>query len=217
MYFKSRSEAGEKLAARLQQYRYENAVVVALNHGGIAVGAPIAQTLHCALGLFLTEGIDLPGENMNVGMVGQGGGFVYNKGLSEGEQDDYYSEFHGYIDDQKREKTATINRLLADGGALDVKLLQEHVVILVSDGLRSGDVLESAADFLKPVKAKRLIIAAPIASVSAVDRMHMLADELHCLSVTDNYLDTDHYYDLNDVPNHEQAVEIINKNVLNWR
>ena len=217
MYFHSRTEAGERLAERLLQYRYENTVVVALNHGAVVVGAPIAQRLHCMLGLFLTEGIDIPGENLTVGSVSQGGGFVYSEDLSAGERDDYYGEFHSYIDDQKREKTAQINRLLADGGALDVKLLQEHVVILVSDGLKDGQVLDAAADFLKPVKTKRLVIAAPVAAVDAVDRMHIMADELHVLSATDNYLDTAHYYDVDDVPTQDQATAIINNIVLNWR
>src|SRR5688572_23182718 len=143
MYFHSRTEAGDRLAERLLQYRYENTVVVALGHGGVVVGAPIAQRLHCVLSLFLTENIDLPGENLTVGTVNQGGGFAYNPSISEGERDDYYSEFHGFIDDQKREKTSSLNRLLADGGALDVRLLQEHVVILVSDGLKDGQVLDA--------------------------------------------------------------------------
>ncbi len=217
MYFHTRTEAGERLADRLMQYRYENAVVVALNLGAVVVAAPIAQRLHCTLGLFLTQDIEIPGENLNVGTVTQGGGFTYNAGLSEGEQSDYYGEFHSYIDDQKREKTEEINRLLADGGALDVSLLQEHVVILVSDGLKSGSILTAAASFLKPVKTKRLVIAAPVASVNAVDQMHILADELHCLSVADNYLDTPHYYDVDDVPTKEQAIKTINSIVLNWR
>lgn len=205
------------LAERLIQYRYENTIVVALSHGAVVVGAPIAARLHSALGLFLTEGIDIPGESVNVGTVSQGGGFSYNQNLSEGEVDDYYSEFHSYIDDQKREKTARINRLLADGGALNIEVLREHVVILVSDGLQSGDILDAAADFLKPVKTKRLVIAAPVASVGAVDRMHILADELHVLSVTDNYIETAHYYDIDDVPTHEQAIQTINNIVLNWK
>ncbi|HVI69680.1 MAG TPA: hypothetical protein VM581_04445, partial [Magnetospirillaceae bacterium] len=66
------------MADRLMQYRYENAVVVALNLGGVVVATPIAQRLHCSLGLFLTEDIDIPGENLNVGTVTQGGGFTYN-------------------------------------------------------------------------------------------------------------------------------------------
>ncbi|MGH7196198.1 MAG: phosphoribosyltransferase [Candidatus Saccharimonadales bacterium] len=217
MYFHSRTEAGEKLADQLVQYRYENSVVVALNEGSLAVGEPIATRLHCALSLFLTEEVQIPGEQTALGTVNQGGGFIYNRSLSPGEIDDYYSEFHTYIEDQKREKFEKINRLLGDGGILDISLLREHVVILVADGLKTGAVLDATAEFLKPIKIKRLVIATPVASVQAVDRMHILADELHCLSVTENYLATDHYYDANDVPTREEAVQKINNIVLNWQ
>lgn len=217
MYFHSRSEAGELLADRLMPYRYENCAVVALSHGGVRVAAPIAARLHALLGLFLTEQVHIPGEHTSMGTVNQGGGFVYNRALSAGEIDDYYGEFHTYIEDQKRERFAHINRLMSEGGSMDVNLLREHVVILVSDGLKTGTSLDAAAELLKPIKIQRLIIATPVASVQAVDRMHILADELHCLSVTDNYLATSHYYDEHDIPTHEEAVKIMKGNILNWR
>lgn len=217
MYFHSRAEAGEKLAKELMTYRYENCAVVALSYDSLLVAEPVAASLHALLGLFLTEEVDIPGENLTVGTVDQAGGFLYNQGLSEGERDDYYGEFHGYIDEQKREKSEKINRLLADGGAITPDMLREHVVVMIADGLKDAGRLDSAVEFMKPIKIKRLIIATPIASVSAVDRMHILADELHCLGVTDNYLDTDHYYDENTKLTHDQAIEKVRNIVLNWR
>ena len=109
-----------------------------------------------------------------------------------------------------------INQLLGAGGIVDETMLREHNVILVSDGLSSGASLDAAADFLKPLNIGQLVIAAPIASVEAVDRAHIVGDELHFLSVTDNYLDTDHYYDVNDVPSHEATIAALNEIVLNW-
>lgn len=217
MYFHSRTEAGEKLAEELMIYRYENCAVASLSYDSLLVAEVIAARLHSVLGLFLTEKVELPGENLTVGTVNQGGGFLYNRDLSEGERDDYYGEFHGYIDEQKREKSDHINHLLADGGAITADMLKEHVVILVADGLKDPSALDAAVEFMKPIKVKRLIVATPIASVAAVDRMHILADELHCLSVTDNYLDTDHYYDENARVTHEQALEKIRSIVLHWR
>jgi len=60
-------------------------------------------------------------------------------------------------------------------------------------------------------------VAAPVASVQAVDKLHMLAEELHILDVKENYIATDHYYDKNTIPSHEETIDKINKIVLNWR
>jgi len=217
MYFTSRIEAGYKLALELLKYRYENTIVVSLNDGGVQVGQQIAAQLHCALTMLLIESIDVPGEGESMGTVNQSGRFNYNGMFSAGEIEEYYTEFHGYIEDQKREKMSVINRVLGAGGIVDESMLREQNVILVADGLVNGASLDAAADFLKPLSITRLIIAVPVASVQAVDRMHIIGDELHVLSVTDNYLDTDHYYDTNDVPSHEATVAALNEIVLNWR
>lgn len=209
MYFNSRLEAGQRLASELINYANTNCVVIALSEGAVSVGEQIASTLHCDMDMLLTEDIKLPGDPTIIGTVLQDGSFVYNNMFSTGEIEEYYSEFHAYIDDQKRQKFEEINRLLGNNGLLDPKMLRDHVIILVSDGLKNGLSLEAAQQFLKPVKIKRLIIATPIASVQAVDRMHIIADELHCLAVTENYIKTDHYYDTNDVPDREAIIEKI--------
>jgi putative phosphoribosyl transferase len=217
MYFSNRTEAGVRLAAELQQYRYENCVVVALSDGAVLVGEQIAAQLHCVITMLLMEEIEVPGEQTLFGTVNQDGGFVYNGMFSAGEIEAYYNEFHGYLEDKKREKFQHINRLLGDGGILDEAMLQDHAVILVSDGLANGTSLDAAAEFLKHIRLGRLVIAVPVASVPAVDRMHVLADELHVLSVTDNFLETNHYYEDNTIPSHEETIERINQIVLSWR
>ncbi len=218
MYFESRAEAGAQLAADLlERYRYENCVVVALSDGGVIVGEQIAAALHSILTMLLVENIDVPGENMSFGGVSQNGSFSYNGMFSAGEIDEYASEYHGYLEEQKREAFQRINRLLGDGGLINNEMLRDHVVILVADGLNSGAALDAAVDFLKPIRIKRLIIAAPVASLQAVDKLHMLADELHILDVKENFLDTDHYYNQNNIPSHEQTIAKINTIILNWR
>lgn len=218
MYFESRAEAGAQLAADLlERYRYENCVVVALSDGGVIVGEQIAAALHSILTMLLVENIDVPGENMSFGAVSQNGSFSYNGMFSAGEVDEYASEYHGYLEEQKREAFQRINRLLGDGGLINNEMLRDHVVILVADGLNSGAALDAAVDFLKPIRIKRLIIAAPVASLQAVDKLHMLADELHVLDVKENFLDTDHYYNQNNIPSHEETIAKINTIILNWR
>lgn len=218
MYFESREQAGQLLSVELAgQYRYENCAVVALSDGAVLVGEQIAAGLHCVLMMLLTEDIQVPGEGLSFGAVSQNGGFTYNGMFSTGEIEEYAGEFHGYLDEQKREAFQKMNRLLGDGGIIDSDLLRDHVVILVSDGLDNGASVDVAVDFMKPIRIKRLVVATPTASVPAVDRLHILADELHILDVKDNFMGTDHYYNQNIIPSHEETIAKINQIVLNWR
>lgn len=217
MYFASRVEAGVMLAAQLSAYRYENTVVVALTDGAVQVGMQIAAELHATLALLLTEKIDVPGEGEVFGTLGQDGKFVYNGMFSAGQVEEYYIEFHGYLEEQKREKMEQINQLLGLGGIVNPDILRGQNIILLSDGLPNGASLDAAQEFLKPLQILRLVVACPIASVVAVDRAHLIADEIHLLGVTDNYLDTNHYYDVNDVPDHETVIAMLNDFMLQWR
>lgn len=217
MYFESRAQAGVLLARQLEKYRYENTVVVALNEGALQVGMEIAAELHATLTIMLSEQVDVPGEGQVFGTVNQDGDFIYNSNFSTGEAEEYYSEFHGYLEDQKREKSNAINRLLGATGIVDGSVLREHNVILVSDGLVDGTSLDAAVEYLKPFRALRVIVAAPVSSVSGVDKAHLVADELHILSVTDNYFDTNHYYEVNNVPSREKALRHLKDFVLCWR
>jgi len=218
MYFESRIHAGQQLAQQLfQTYRYENCAVVALSDGGVIVGEQIAAQLHCILTMLLVEDIEVPGESLSFGGVSQSGNFTYNSEFSSGEIDEYTSEFYGYLEDQKRQAFQRINRLLGDGGMIDRDLLRDRTIILVNDGFSDSTVLDVAMEFLKPIRIQRLVIAAPVASEQAVDRLHVMADELHILDVKVNYFDTNHYYNNNEIPSHEETVDRINKIILNWR
>jgi predicted phosphoribosyltransferase len=60
-------------------------------------------------------------------------------------------------------------------------------------------------------------MATPLASVPAVDRMHIAADEIFCLDVIEDYISTDHYYEKHDVPDHEAVIKSIETIVDHWQ
>ena len=218
MYFENREQAGQILAAELfEKYRYENCVVVALSDGAVLVGEQIAKSLHCIVTLLLVEEIEVPGEGMSFGGVSQNGGFTYNGMFSVGEIEEYTTEYHGYLDQERQQAFQRINRLLGDGGLINNEMLRDHVVILVADGLDTGASLDVAVEFLKPIRIKRLVVATPVSTVQAVDKLHMLADELHILDVKENFMGIDHYYNQNTIPSHEDTIAKINQIVLNWK
>lgn len=218
MYFKSRAQAGQLLAKQIaKEYKGQKCAVVALSDGAVMVGAQIAMELHSVLMMLLTDAIQLPHEDTALAGVTSSGSFTYNTFYSPGEIEDFVSEYRSFIEQEKMHKMQEMHRLEGRGGLVKKSLLQGHVVILVSDGLSNGFSLDLAAEFLKPIKTKRLVVATPLASVPAVDRMHILADEIFCLSVIEDYMTTDHYYDTQDVPSHELAVKTVEQIVSHWK
>lgn len=210
MYFRSRLEAGQQLAALLvPKYQGSRCVVMALSNGGVVVGNEIAKQLGCKVTILLTESISLPRELDPIGALNQEGGFTYNSMFSPGQLEEWTNEYRNLIDQERLEKLHKMNQLLGDNGVLDKSLLRNHNVILVSDGLVNAFSLDSAADFLKPIKLSKLIVATPIATVQAVDRMHILADDIYCLSILENYISTNHYYEQNDVPGADTVMTMI--------
>jgi len=200
----------------LPKYRYENCAVIALSDGGAVVGAQIAMALHCVLSLLLSEEITLPRELEAVAGVSQDGSVSYNAHFSPGELDELVGEYYQYIEQEKLTKIHDLNHMLGRGTTVDKRLLIGRNVILVSDGLSSGFAIDLALEFLKPIPTEKVIVATPVASVLAVDHLHITVDEIHCLSVVEDYISTDHYYDQRDIPPHNKIVEIVERVILNW-
>jgi putative phosphoribosyl transferase len=218
MYFASRVQAGRMLANRLHdKYRYENCIVLAIDDGGVMVGAQIAMKLHCAINMMLSEEIVMPRDNEALVGITANGTTTYNRHYSQGQIDEYNMEYFNLIEQEKLSKMRDMNRLVSSAGTVSKNMLRGHNVIVVSDGLASGFKLDLVAEFLKPISIEKLIVAVPFASVKAVDRMHILGDDLECLNVVSDYISTEHYYDQQDVPDRKTAVELIEKIILNWK
>jgi predicted phosphoribosyltransferase len=218
MYFASRVQAGRMLAAQIaEKYRYENCAVLALGDGGVMVGAQIAVQLHCVLTLLASAEIMLPREPQAIAGITGGGTVAYNHSYSDGELEEMVGENYGLIEQEKLSQMHDLNQLLGSTGTIDKNLLEGHSIIVVSDGLKTGFLVDLAVEFLKPIQIDKLIVATPFASVPAVDRMHVLADDLYCLNVIEEYIDTNHYYDKQDVPDHATVLKTVEHIILNWK
>lgn len=215
-YFADRSEAGKLLADELIDYSSKNCAVVCLNEGGVVVGLEIAKRLHTSLFLLTSEGVSVPGEPEPVASLSSAGTLTFNNAYSADQLEQLKADYHTLIEQQKIQAFHKLNRIAEDEGTIPKKLLKNHVVILVSDGFNSALSLDIAADFLKPVKMQKLVAASPVASVKAVDRMHILTDEIECLGVVEEYLGTNHYFENNDLPAREQLIQSMETAIFDW-
>jgi predicted phosphoribosyltransferase len=206
------------LAAKLvPKYRYENCVVVALDDGGVMVGAQIAMQLHCIITLMVMEEINLPREDKAIAGMAAGGKFTYNQDYYSGEIEEFVGEYRSYIDEERVKKFHELNRLFGSTGLISPAMFRNHNIILVSDGLQEPIKLDLASELLKPINIEKLIVATPFADVPSIDKIHIMADEVYCLSVIDEPMETNHYYEKNDLPSHQTIIKTIEDIILKWR
>jgi len=72
-------------------------------------------------------------------------------------------------------------------------------------------------DFLKPVKYEKLVLAAPVASIPAIDKARSVVDDVQVLDMKENFMDTNHYYNDNTVPSRAEAIARIDQIIAKWR
>jgi predicted phosphoribosyltransferase len=216
MYFKNRAEAGRLIASKLEKYKAQNIVVVALDEGSSIVAAQIAIKLHANLVLYMIKNIYLPGENQAIASMSSTGTYVLNDYFSAGELEELTTEYHGFLDQKRMEVNHELHMLMGRDGEVDKNLLRHRVVIVVADGLPSGFALKVCSEFLKTIAIKKIVAVTPIASVQAVDVMHLIADELVCLNVAPNFMGTNHYYEDKSVPKIEGVLKIMKNITLSW-
>lgn len=217
LYYKNRADAGKKLIPYLEKYRNENTVVVALSPGASIVGAQVAMALHANLLIYLIKHIYLPGETDSIAGISSTDTFLYNNMFNAGQLEELATEYRNHIDQERMNSRHEMNILLGHDGEIKPDLLRHKIVILITDGLSNGFSIDIAAEYLKRIAIQKLVIATPIASVPAVDRMHLVADEIACLAVTDNYIDTNHYYDDNMIPEVPDVLKMMKNIAINWK
>lgn len=217
MYLASRFQAGRMLASKLvPKYQGKPCCVIAIDSGGVIVGTQIAKELHCSINMLLSEEISLPRESESIGGITADGNFTFNPELTQYDIDEIESEFRGDIEQEKLEKIRALHKLGGSDGLIRKDQIAGHNIILVSEGLKSSFELELARAYLKPFKIERLIVATPLASIKVVDWMHVYADEICCLSVVEDYNDTNRYYSHNDVPPKDVIIQTVSKLVHSW-
>lgn len=73
MLFRDRSDAGQKLAVRLEDLATENPIILGLPRGGVPVAGEVAQALNATLDVIVVRKLGAPlNEEFAMGAIGDG-------------------------------------------------------------------------------------------------------------------------------------------------
>ena len=198
---RNRGTAARLLAERLEKYRGERGVVLAIPRGGVPVAAPIARYLGMPLEVTLSKKIGHPANpEFAIGSVS----------LDTMQVDERADVPQAYI----AAEVARIREGLRQKYSLYMGNrkhvpLRDQVVILVDDGVATGKTLLSTIELVKKEQPRKIVVAVPVAPPSAYDTVSSLVDEVVCLLVPIGFQAVGQFYEEFSQVSDEQVIELL--------
>jgi putative phosphoribosyl transferase len=178
--FTDRSAAGYALATRLREYQGQaDVVVLALPRGGVPVAFEVAHALRAPLDVLIVRKIGAPGQpEFALGALASGGLLVFNDEVPASWTDT--PEVAATVEAERRELARREEAFRAGRGPLS---LSGKRALLVDDGAA------------KQLGAREVVVALPVASGAAAEKLSREADRVVCLSTPASFMAVGQWYE----------------------
>ncbi len=210
--FASRQDAGLKLGRCLQEQRVRADLVLGLPRGGVIVAAGVARALRLPLDTLIVRKIGHPWHReFGVGALAENGVVVLDE-AAIGSNPVVRAELET-ITEEEKERLRRYQARFHPWGAPD---LTGKMVLLVDDGLATGATTEAAVLSVRKQNAAGIVVAAPVASTHAVDRLARTADEVRVLCVDPAFDAVGRYYDVFSQTTDEEVLQVLRAEREAW-
>jgi len=180
--FKNRSDAGEKLAKRLWQYKNSNAIVLALPRGGVVVGYEVAHLLGVPLDIVVTRKVGHPqNPEYAICATDEKGTFLCDEGAKLVDQDWLNKEI-------ERQRKEALRRVKVYRGEKKPFSITNMTAIIIDDGIATGLTMRLAIKAVKKQNPGRIVIAVPTAPRDIVRKLKREVDEVIVLEPPEEFL-----------------------------
>ena len=205
MVFASREEAGQRLGRWLQSRGLQADLVLGLPRGGVVVAAEVAHVLQVPLDVLIVRKIGHPlHREFAVGAMAEADVVVLDE-TAIGNNPIVRAELREVIKEETERLQGYQTRFHREG----LSNLANKAVLLVDDGLATGATTEAAVLSAQKQSARRITVAAPIASAHAVERLQRLADEVVALCVDPDFDAVGRYYETFSQTTDEEVLDLL--------
>jgi predicted phosphoribosyltransferase len=209
MRFHDRAEAGQQLAARLQDYAGRpDVIVLALPRGGVPVAYEVARGLQAPLDVFVVRKLGMPGhEEYAIGALASGGVRLINEqavalhGLDPREIDRVAAAEQTEL--ERRERSYRGERPFPD--------LRGKTVILVDDGLATGSTMRAAVEALRLEGPNKIVVAVPVSAADTCFAFHGVADDIVCIMTPEPFYAVGLWYEDFSQTTDEEVHELLDR------
>jgi predicted phosphoribosyltransferase len=170
---KDRIEAGLLLSEKLKKYKNSNSIVLAIPRGGVPVGYEIAKKLHLPLDVILSKKIPHPyNKEFAIGAVTLDSVII----------DEHPDVPKSYIDKEViRLREVIRNKNLQYRGYMPAPNLKDKNIILVDDGIATGNTMLATIKMLRKYSPNKIIVAVPVCPTDVLEKFNSIVEEFDCL------------------------------------
>jgi predicted phosphoribosyltransferase len=209
MVFASREAAGHMLGQALKERSISGDVVLGLPRGGVVVAAEVAHVLRLPLDVLIVRKIGHPlHREFALGAMAEHGVFVLDQTALR-RNPLLQSQLEQIIHEEEIRLSSYQARFRQS--PLD---LNGKTVLLVDDGLATGATTEAAVLSAKQRGAAKVIVSAPVASTSAVERLRNVADEFFALVIDPEFDAVGRYYDVFSQTTDDEVLDLLRAETL---
>lgn len=205
--YTNREEAGKLLANKLTNYKdNKEVVIVAIPRGGVPVGYEISNKLNVPLEIVLSKKIGHPfNKEYAIGAV-----TIENSILSDAA--DEVSPVYIYNETEQMRALLKQRHQLYYGDKKPLPL-KDKIVILVDDGIATGNTIISCIQLIQLQKPSKMIVALPVAPNDSLRKIREMTqvNEVICLSAPVNFQSVGQFYEEFDQVNDNEVVALLKK------
>ena len=198
---KDRTEAGFLLSEKLKKYQDTNSIILAVPRGGVPVGFVISKILHLPLDIVLAKKIGHPSnKEFAIGAVSMDSMIL----------DEHSDIPKKYIDNEiirlRQQLDEKYGRYMGDRKPLAI---ENKNVILVDDGIATGNTLLSCITMLRKKNPSKIIVAVPVLPFDTVPLFEKNADELIYLTASKYFRGVGSFYEKFNQVEDEEVTQML--------
>jgi putative phosphoribosyl transferase len=189
--FRDREQAGKALGRSVKELADKDAVVLAIPRGGVVVGREVAKAIGAALDVIVTRKIGAPGEpEYALGAVTQSGEVILDERAIE-----LLHVGRDYLDKEAANQREEVkDRMRRFRGDRPFPSLKGKVVVIVDDGIATGNTVLAALRSVKMQGPKSVIVAVPVGPAETIAKLTNEADEVVCLETPEPFFAIGQFY-----------------------
>lgn len=185
--FRDRIEAGLLLAAKLEKYKNDPGVVLAVPRGGVPVAYAVAKELGFPIEVILTKKIGHPrNKEYAIGAASLTDYFIIP----------HESVTEEYIQQELQRIRSRLKEMyIRFMGDKEPENLKGKTVIVIDDGIATGNTLMGTVNVLRKSNPGKIVIGVPVASKSAVQKLSKEVDEVIAVIIPEEFYGVGAFYE----------------------